>query len=241
GFAAGPEVECIEAVILGGDSRMEVGEELLVIAHDRSLAGEQIAAAECNTELLGENIGLDREENFAGVESVHGVKAQVRRRRLNYEWREQVLVAEEDAASGGKQVAVLEQSERVAGNVGTEREGDFTTGQDVHGVESKVRHGREGADRSKQVGIVFDDSTGSGDEVTSLNYVRGLRPGSSGEKNGGREPDLAHGRGGQTESERVRRRAVGLGDGDVHHRPPPVKARGGIGEIADLVREAVVD
>jgi len=82
-----------------------------VIAHDRSLAGEQIAAAECNTELLGENIGLDREENFAGVENVHGVQAHVRRRRLNQEWREQVLVAAEDAASGGKQVAVLEQSE----------------------------------------------------------------------------------------------------------------------------------
>src|SRR5947209_11346296 len=74
--------------------------------------------------------------------------------------------------SSDLQVAVLEQSECVARNVRLEREGDFAAGQDVHGVESEVRHGREGADRSKQVGIAFDEATRVGDEITDRKSTR---------------------------------------------------------------------
>src|SRR5438093_4708109 len=125
---------------------------------------------------------------------MHGIQANVGHRRLKLERREQVLVAAEDVAPGGKQIAVLEQSERVARNVRLEREGDFAAGQDVHRVEAEVRSRREGADRSKQVGIAFDGSTGSGDEVTSLDYMRGFRSGSRFEITRSREPDFAHGR-----------------------------------------------
>ena len=131
--------------------------------------------------------------------------------------------------------------ECLAIDVSAQGKGHFAAGQHVHGIESEVRSRRHGADRSKQVGIEFHDATGVGNEVAALDDVRGRRSRGCTEKVGGGEPDFPHGRRGQTQSVGMSGRAVRLAESHVHHGPRPFDGRRRIREIADRVREAVVD
>jgi hypothetical protein len=107
---------------------MKAGEQLLVAAHDRPGAGEQVPVMEGGVKSLGEHIRPDRKKDFAGIEDVHSIQAHIVGRRFGDERCEQVLVAADNAAFVREQVAVLERTECAADNIASKRKSDLTAG-----------------------------------------------------------------------------------------------------------------